>query len=63
MTTCPACGQRGIGKVGNDQFFCWECCVEFVVQGSTVKVFHVEPDGTLTLMAQPLTGAVNLQEG
>jgi len=63
MTTCPVCGQRGIGKVGPDQFYCWDCCVEFIVQGSSTKIFNVEPDGTLTLYADPLESIMNLQEG
>lgn len=61
--TCPVCGQRGIGKVGAEQFFCWECCVEFIVQGTDIRIFNVEPDGTLTAYTDSLHGAVNLQEG
>jgi len=63
VTTCPVCGQRGIGKVGADQFYCWDCCVEFIVQGSTIKIFNVEPDGTLTLYADPMEDSISLQEG
>lgn len=59
MNNCPVCGQRGIGKVGIDQYFCWECCVEFVIQGQTIKVFNVEEDGTLTSFAESEPSAVN----
>lgn len=49
MVVCPACGQRAIGKVGADQYYCWDCCVEFTVRGPNVKIFNVELDGTLSL--------------
>lgn len=49
MTRCPVCGQRGIGKVGVDQYFCSDCCVEFVARdANVVKIFNVEADGTLS---------------
>lgn len=47
MLTCPVCGERGIGKVGVEQYYCWECCVEFVMKGSEIKVYNVLDDGTL----------------
>jgi len=61
MTICPVCGQRGIGKVGADQYYCWDCCVEFVVRDQGVKVFNVESDGTLTLYDDLAQGTVNLE--
>lgn len=47
MDICPVCGQRGIGKVGADQYYCWECCVELVVKDDQVEVFAIDDDGTL----------------
>ena len=61
MTTCPVCGQRGIGKVGADQYYCWDCCVEFTVRNQDVRIFNVESDGTLTLYDDLLQGTVNLE--
>lgn len=61
MTTCPVCGQRGIGKVGADQYYCWDCCVEFAVRGHDLKVFNVEADGTLTLYDDMAQNTVNLE--
>lgn len=61
MTTCPVCGQRGIGKVGADQYYCWDCCVEFMVRNQDVKVFNVEADGTLTLYNDLMQNTVNLE--
>lgn len=62
MTTCPVCGRRAIGKVGSDQYYCWECCVEFMVKGQAVKIFDVQADGTLTQYPDPLQNTVNLQQ-
>ncbi|CVK19615.1 MULTISPECIES: hypothetical protein [Sporomusa] len=61
MTTCPVCGRHGIGKVGADQYYCWDCCVEFMVRNQDVKIFNVEADGTLTLYEDLLQGTVNLE--
>jgi hypothetical protein len=47
LDTCPVCGQRGIGKVGADQYYCWECCVEFVVKADQVEIFVIDDEGTL----------------
>ena len=29
MLPCPACGGRQVGKIGSDQYYCWNCFVEF----------------------------------
>lgn len=54
MVTCPVCGQKEIGKVGAGQYYCWECCVEFILHGDHVKIYNVELDGTLTLCSDPM---------
>lgn len=59
VTSCPVCGRRMIGKVGAEQYYCWECCVEFSVSGQAVQVFAVELDGTLTMCDSPTVDAVN----
>lgn len=61
MNNCPICNERAIGKVGVDQYFCWECCLEFVVNGENTKIFSVEADGSLTQYAPPGQEIVNLQ--
>ncbi|MDR3592977.1 MAG: hypothetical protein P4N41_25235 [Negativicutes bacterium] len=60
MVTCPVCNKRGIGRVGSDQYYCWECCVEFTRRGENVKIFNVESDGSLTSYVDP---NLQLQEG
>ena len=61
MTTCPICGQRDIGKVGADQYYCSDCCVEFMIRNQDLKIFNVEVDGTLTLYDDIAQGTVNLE--
>jgi len=58
MVTCPVCGRRSIGKVGVEQYFCWDCCVEFMNNGKDVRVFSIEDDGTLSLYDDSLQETV-----
>jgi hypothetical protein len=51
MMTCPVCSRQAIGKVGLNQYYCWDCCVEFIRKGEAVEVFSVESDGSLTLVS------------
>lgn len=44
---CPVCGGRSIGKVGVEQFYCWDCCIEFNSNTDKVVVYDLEEDGSL----------------
>lgn len=44
---CPHCNCRDIGKIGNNQFYCWNCFMEFAVVGEEVKIYCVDEDGSL----------------
>lgn len=44
---CPRCNSRVVGRIGADQFYCWDCCVEFVVTRKGVQVFQVDDEGEL----------------
>lgn len=44
MDTCPVCSKRDTGKIGNGQFFCSNCCIEYDLRKN---VFGIEEDGTL----------------
>lgn len=44
---CPVCGGKSVGKVGLDQFYCWNCFLEYQMQGDQVKIYLVEEDGSL----------------
>lgn len=44
---CPVCGGRSTGKVGVDQYYCWDCCIEFNSHSDRVIVYDLEEDGSL----------------
>jgi len=45
---CPACGEKNTGKVGSRQYYCWDCLIEFRLNGKEeARMFYVESDGTL----------------
>ncbi|NLI70815.1 MAG: hypothetical protein GX364_08140 [Firmicutes bacterium] len=47
---CPLCHQINTGKIGNRLYYCWDCLIEFEIQGRNrdkIKMFLVEEDGTL----------------
>lgn len=44
---CPICGGRAVGKVGIEQYYCWNCFMEYQYQGSILKVYKVSEDGCL----------------
>lgn len=48
---CPNCSGRCIGRVGSEQYYCWDCCVEFNVGRGAVRVFHLDADGELVAAA------------
>jgi len=60
MISCPVCKRRAVGKVGAEQYYCWECCVEFVRRGDAVEIFSVEQDGSLTSFSN---SNLQVQEG
>ncbi|MDR3288080.1 MAG: hypothetical protein LBT22_01485 [Peptococcaceae bacterium] len=45
---CPVCSGRTTGKVGMEQYYCWDCCIEFSMQADKVVVYDLEEDGSLT---------------
>ncbi|WP_331640777.1 hypothetical protein [Cerasibacillus sp.] len=45
--SCPNCSSRDIGKVGNDQYYCWNCYIEMTVVGNRLNVHEIEADGSL----------------
>ena len=48
MLSCPNCKSKDIGKIGNNQYYCWHCFIEFSYAKEQVDVFQVEEDGTLS---------------
>jgi len=45
---CPNCKTKNIGKIGSHQYYCWECFIEFAVQGDVLNLYEVEEDGSLS---------------
>ncbi|MRH43027.1 hypothetical protein GH741_10055 [Aquibacillus halophilus] len=45
---CPNCKGKDIGKIGNQQFYCWNCFIELSVLNGVFDVHQVEPDGSLS---------------
>ncbi|MDD2234771.1 MAG: hypothetical protein PHZ11_02920 [Desulfitobacteriaceae bacterium] len=64
---CPVCGGRSTGKVGGkvgvEQFFCWDCCVEFTNQSDKVVVYDLSEDGSLVAWEDPVLNAGQAAEG
>ncbi|MDY0405492.1 hypothetical protein P5G51_008850 [Virgibacillus sp. 179-BFC.A HS] len=48
MMQCPNCQSKDIGKIGADQYYCWNCFIELNVLGDKWTVFQVEADGSLS---------------
>lgn len=44
---CPLCGSRSIGKIGVDQYYCWDCCVEYKQDKKGMEIYEVAEDGSL----------------
>lgn len=44
---CPVCNSREVGKIATDQYYCWNCNVEF---NGEEKVFTISEDGNLALV-------------
>lgn len=54
---CPACNSRSTGRVGADQFYCWDCCVEFSVDPSgATQIYEVGEEGDLVNLAEEEEG-------
>lgn len=44
---CPVCNGNAVGKVGVEQFYCWNCFIEFSTLKEEVQIFEVAEDGSL----------------
>lgn len=45
--SCPICKGNAIGKVGTNQFYCWDCCVEYCYKKDKVVVYQLDDEGEL----------------
>lgn len=44
---CPVCGGRASGKVGVDQYYCWDCCMEYRLNKEGIQIYEIAEDGSL----------------
>ncbi len=66
---CPRCGRTQTGQVGNHEWYCWLCCLEFHDTPGGWRLFEVDEEGGLVelageapgqaVAAAEATGAVN----
>ena len=47
---CPLCGGKSTGKVGVEQFYCWDCCIEYRKHNDQFFLYEVSEDGSLMEM-------------
>ncbi len=48
MLSCPNCQSRDIGKIGSNQYYCWNCFIELSIDGDRLFTHQVEEDGSLS---------------
>ncbi|HLS07594.1 hypothetical protein [Lentibacillus sp.] len=48
MLVCPNCRGKDIGKIGTQQFYCWNCFIELTVFNEKLTIYQVEADGSLS---------------
>lgn len=45
---CPNCSSKDVGKIGTNQYYCWNCFIEMSVSNEQIaSVYQVEEDGSL----------------
>lgn len=49
MIRCPKCNSRAVGKIRQNQYYCWDCNVEFAPTSNGFRTYRLELDGTATL--------------
>ena len=45
---CPNCQSKDVGKIGVNQFYCWNCFIEMTITGDLISTHQVEEDGSLS---------------
>jgi hypothetical protein len=48
MLSCPNCRSKDIGKIGINQYYCWNCFIELSLDKGLIHTHQVEEDGTLS---------------
>jgi hypothetical protein len=51
---CPLCTSIDTGKVSTNQYYCWNCLIEFNLSGPDgYTAYHVDEEGTLVALNAP----------
>lgn len=45
---CPNCKRKDLGKIGSQQYYCWNCFIEIAVVNEEVEIHQIESDGSLS---------------
>ncbi|MCD8501428.1 MAG: DUF2797 domain-containing protein [Bacillaceae bacterium] len=45
---CPNCKGKDIGKIGTNQYYCWNCFIELTIRNGRFSLHQVEEDGSLS---------------
>ncbi|MBW8348206.1 hypothetical protein K0H71_01955 [Bacillus sp. IITD106] len=48
MMKCPNCQSKDLGKIGINQYYCWNCFIELSIGGHLIHTHQVEEDGSLS---------------
>jgi len=48
LLQCPNCKNKNLGKIGVNQYYCWDCFIELSVSKGMIYTHQVEEDGTLS---------------
>jgi len=48
LLTCPNCRSKDIGKIGINQYYCWNCFIELSLTKGMIHTHQVEEDGSLS---------------
>ena len=48
MMRCPNCKGKDIGKIGTNQYYCWNCFIELSIVNGRFSLHQVEEDGSLS---------------
>jgi len=45
---CPNCQSSDIGKIGEEQYYCWNCFIEMSFENGRLHVQEIHEDGSLS---------------
>ncbi|WP_202908598.1 hypothetical protein [Halalkalibacillus sediminis] len=45
---CPNCQTSNLGKIGEQQYYCWTCLIEITVEEGQMHVHEIEEDGSVS---------------